>query len=285
MTPSIAPALGPSFTRLRVALTLSWIVVALVALAAGVGLFAPGVYRGETAWVIPQNRGQDLVTLIALAMLAPTLVRARRGSPRATLVWLGLLGYLAYTYTGAALSYRFNELFPVYVALFACIGAALIAALLGIDAQALQNAFDRQAPRRGVIVFLLIMAAVLCLLWTSQIVPFYTRGTPPPMVTQAQVPTVFVYVLDLGIVVPLALLSAWWLVQRQAWGFVLAGMVLVKAATMGWALLAMTLFAWRAGQDVEVILSAAWLVLAVVGTAMSVGYFGHCRGEGITGAG
>jgi hypothetical protein len=284
MSPSIAPALGPSFTRLRVALTLSWIVVALAALAAGVGLFAPSVYRSETAWVIPQNRGQDLVTLIALAMLAPTLVRARRGSPRATLVWLGLLGYLAYTYTGAALSYRFNELFPVYVALFACLGAALIAALSGIDAQALQNAFDDQAPCRGVIVFLLIMAAVLCLLWTSQIVPFYTRGTPPPMVTLAQVPTVFVYVLDLGVVVPLALLSAWWLSRRQPWGFVLAGMVLVKAATMGWALLAMTLFAWRAGQDVEFVLSAAWLVLAAVGTVMAVGYFGHCRGEGTTGA-
>lgn len=281
MSPSIAPALDPSFTRLRVAFTLSWIVVALAALAAGVGLFTPSVYRGETAWVIPQNRGQDLVTLIALAMLAPTLVRARRGSPRATLVWLGLLGYLAYTYTGAALSYRFNELFPVYVALFACIGAALIAALSGIDAQALQNAFDRQAPRRGVIAFLLIMAAVLCLLWTSQIVPFYTRGTPPPMVMLAKVPTVFVYVLDLGVVVPLALMSAWWLAQRQPWGFVLAGMVLVKAATMGWALLAMTLFAWRAGQDVELVLSVAWLVLAAVGTAMSGWYFGHCRGDDV----
>jgi hypothetical protein len=280
----MSPWLGPSFIRLRVAFTLSWIIVALAALAAGVGLFAPSVYRAETAWVIPQNRGQDLVTLIALAMLAPTLLRARRGSPRATLVWLGLLGYLAYTYTGAALSYRFNELFPVYVALFACIGAALIAALSGIDALALQNAFDNHAPRRGVVVFLLIMAAVLCLLWTSQIVPFYTRGTPPPMVTLAQVPTVFVYVLDLGVVVPLALLSAWWLSRRQPWGFVLAGMVLVKAATMGWALLAMTLFAWRAGQDVELVLSAAWLVLAAVGTVMSVGYFGHCRGDDVMGS-
>jgi hypothetical protein len=284
MSPWLGPALDPSFTRLRVAFTLSWIVVALAALAASVGLFAPGIYRAETAWVIPQNRGQDLVTLIALALLVPTLVRARRGSPRATLVWLGLLGYLAYTYTGAAFAYAFNALFPVYVALFALSGAVLIAWLSGIDAAAMQQAFDARTPYRGVIAFLVVMAAVLCLLWISQIVPFYTRGELPPMIVRAQTPTVFVYVLDLGVVVPLSSLSAWWLAHRKAWGHVLAAAVLVKAATMGWALLAMTLFAWRAGQDVELVLSAAWAVLAVAGTAMSAWYFGHCRGDDVMGS-
>jgi hypothetical protein len=103
--------------RLRVAFALSWLIVALAALAATVGPLLPGVYR-ETAWVVPQSRGQDLVTLLALAVMVPALPRARRDSARATLVWLGLLGYLAYTCTGAALAYNFNELFPVYVAQF-----------------------------------------------------------------------------------------------------------------------------------------------------------------------
>ena len=114
-----------------------------------------------------------------LAPLFALLVRAQRGSPRATLVWLGLLGYLAYTYTGAAFAFAFNELFLVYVALFGGAGAALIAGLSGIDAQALRRAFDERTPRRGVIAFLLIMAAALCLLWFSQIVPFFTRGELP----------------------------------------------------------------------------------------------------------
>lgn len=263
--------------RLRVAFALSRLIVVLAALAAAVGLLIPGVYR-ETAWVVPQNRGQDLVTLLALAVLVPVLVAARRGSPRSTLVWLGLLGYLAYTYTGAAFAYGFNVLFPVYVALFALCGAALIGGLSGIDALAVQRAFDAGTPRRGVIAFLLVMAAVLCALWVSQIVPFYTAGKLPDMVLKANTPTVFVYVLDLGVVVPLALLSAWWLVRGQPWGHVLAGFVLVKAATMGLALLAMTAFALRAGLQVEVVLSAAWVTLAVAGLAMSWWFFRHCRG-------
>ena len=111
--------------RLRVALRLSWVVVALAAVAAAAGLFLPSVYR-ETDWVIPQNRGQDLVTLLALAAMLPVLRATARGSPRATLIWLGLLGYLAYTYTGAAFAYTFNHLFLLYVALLACCGAAAL---------------------------------------------------------------------------------------------------------------------------------------------------------------
>lgn len=266
--------------RLRLAFVLSWVVAALALAAAGLGLLVPEVYRAETAWVVPQNRGQDAVTLVALAVMAVSLRAAQWACPRGTLVWLGLLGYLAYTYTGAAFSYRFNELFLVYVGLFSCLGAALVAALSGVDAAALRGAFDARVPRQGVVVFLVVMSAVLCLLWFSQIVPFFTHGRVPPMIQQAQVPTVFVYVLDLGVVVPLALLAALWLWRDRAWGYVLAGFVLVKAATMGLALLAMTGFAMRAGLAVEPAMSIAWVVLAVAGLAMSWAYFRCCRSGG-----
>jgi hypothetical protein len=261
--------------RLAVAYRLTIAIVFLAAIAAALGLFVPSIYR-ETDWVIPQNRGQDLVTLLALAPLVPMLLRARTGSPRATLIWLGLQGYLAYTYTGAAFAYAFNELFLVYVALFALTGAALIAGLSGIDAVALRRAFDARTPRRSVMAFLLIMALVLCVLWLSQIIPFFTRGELPNMIVQAKTPTVFVYVLDLGVVVPLALVSAYWLWRDRPWGYVLAGFVLVKAATMGLALLSMTVFALWAGLAVEAALSAAWVTLAGTGLAMSWWLFSHC---------
>jgi hypothetical protein len=129
--------------RLQLAFRLSWIALALTLAAAGPGLFVPAVYRAETAWVVPQNRGQDLVTLVGLALMAVSL-RAR----------------------------------------------------------------------------------------------------------------------------------------GRAWGYVLAGFMRVKAATMGLALLAMTGFAWRAGLAVEVALSAAWVALAASGLAMSWAYFRRCRSGG-----
>ncbi|URI07939.1 hypothetical protein MW290_04970 [Aquincola tertiaricarbonis] len=91
----------------------------------------------------------------------------------------------------------------------------------------MRQAFDTRAPRRGVIVFLVTMAVLLTLLRTSQIMPFYTRGALPEMIVQAKAPTAFVYVLDLGVVVPLSLLAAWWLWRHWLWGFILARFVLV----------------------------------------------------------
>ncbi len=267
-----------SASKIMVARRLSCAIIVLAAIAAGVGLLTPTVY-GETAWVVPQNRGQDLVTLLALAALVPALIAVRRGSPRATLIWLGLLGYVAYTYTGAAFAHGFNALFPAYVALFSLAGSALIAGLSGIDEDQFWTAFDARTPRRGVMAFLVIMAFILCLLWSSQIIPFYTRGELPNMIVQAKTPTVFVYVIDLGVVVPLALLSAWWLKRDRPWGYALAGIVLVKAATMGLALLSMTGFALRTGLDVEAVTSLAWVALAAAGLFMSVWYFSHCSNE------
>jgi hypothetical protein len=264
--------------KLNIAFWMTVAILVMAAFAAGLGLFVPSVYR-ETPWVVPQNRGQDLVTLLALAVLVPTLTAARHGSPRATLIWLGLLGYLAYTYTGAAFAYGFNLLFPVYVALFSATGASLIAGLSGINATALRNAFDERAPRRAVAVFLAVMAAILCLLWFSQIIPFFTDGKLPEMIVRANTPTVFVYVLDLGVVVPLSLLAAAWIWRGDAWGYVLAGFILVKATTMGVALLSMTFFTLRAGLAVEVALSAAWVALALAGLTMSYWYFRHCSNE------
>lgn len=262
-------------SRLKIAHRLTVPVVVLAAIAAAIGLFLPAVYR-ETEWVVPQNRGQDLVTLLVLAALIPALIASHRGSPRGTLVWLGLVGYLAYTYTGAAFAYGFNKLFPIYVALFALTGAALLAGMFGLDVAALRSAFDDGAPRRGVIAFLLIMALVLCALWGSQIVPFYTDGRLPETIVRANTPTVFVYVLDLGVVAPVSLLSAWWLWRDAPWGYVLAGFVLVKAATMGLALLSMTAFAMRAQLQVDAVLSVAWGTLALAGLLMSAWYFSHC---------
>ncbi|MGA8053833.1 MAG: hypothetical protein WCA12_08230 [Burkholderiales bacterium] len=92
----MSPTDATGARRLLIAHRLTWLVIALAAIAAGVGLAMPGVYR-ETDRVIPLNRRQGLVTLFALAALMPALVAARRGSSRAILIWFGLPGYLAYT--------------------------------------------------------------------------------------------------------------------------------------------------------------------------------------------
>jgi hypothetical protein len=263
---------------LRVAQILTGLIVLLAALASGVGLRMPGLYR-DTAWTVPQVRGQDLVTcVVVVPALVMTVIAVRRGSVRGTMVWIGLLGYVFYTYTGAAFAYRFNELFLVYVALFSLSVFALVAVGSAIDVADIRKAFDADVPKNAVVVFLMLFAMVLAALWLVPIVDFVTRGVLPELIIRAETPTNFVYVLDLGIVVPLALLASVWLYQERPWGFVLAGFILVKATTMGLALLSMTWFMRRAGLPIEEGLVVFWAVLTLVGLGLSVGFFRYCRG-------
>jgi hypothetical protein len=255
---------------------LTWVLIPAALAAAGVGLFWPAIYR-ETAWVVPQNRGQDLVTLAALALLAITLLFARAGSVRAVPIWIGLLGYVWYTYVGAAFSYRFNELFLVYVACLSLSSAALIALFAGLNVEALKAAFSPAAPRRSAAIFLFAMAVLLSALWLSQVFAFLRTGALPELIERAETPTNFVFVLDLGVVVPVSVLAGALLLQNAAWGYALASAMLMKAATMGFALVSMTVFAIRAGLGVDAGLAAFWAGLAMVGSAMTLWFISACR--------
>ena len=187
----------------------------------------------------------------------------KRGSPRATVVWIGLLGYLLYTYAGAAFAYRFNRLFLVYVAVFSLSAIAVWTALSGIHPVEIQRRFGTGAPRRAAAVFAAAIAIMLGVSELAQIVPALAAGRVPELIARSQGAGNFVYVLDLGVVAPLAVLAAVWLWRGSPWGTCWAPVILIKATTMGFALLAMTWFAVRAGQPLERGLTIAYGVMAL----------------------
>jgi hypothetical protein len=261
-----------------VAVLLTGLIMLLGAVASAGGLFWPGLYR-DTPYMVAQAVGQDLVTLaVAVPALAVTLVYVRRGSARATLAWIGLLGYMLYTYTTYAFGSAMNPFFLIYVALFSLSVFTMVTAMSGIDAAAWARRFDNGTPRRAVAGFLGFIALMLIGLWLPEVIRFNLTGVLPPTLVLAGIPTNIVYVMDLGLLVPLALLTATWLWRRQPWGYVLAGVVLVKAMTMGLALLSMVWFVVQGGGALEVAPAA----MAAIVTAGSLGFgawfFRHCRG-------
>jgi len=262
---------------LRVPRLLTWAICACAAVASAGGLFIDSLYR-DNAWVIPQNQGTDLVTLVvAVPVLLLAASRATKGSTRAAIVWFGVLGYLWYVYTGASFAYALNLAFLLYVALFALCIPALVALAVRLDVNGLRDRFDGHTPLRPVALYMAFIAVMLIVLWLGQLMPFYVSGVLPEAMVQAGGQTMFVYVLDLGVVVPLAILGAVWLWRRRPWGIVIAGFVLVKVATMGLALLAMTWFLARSGQPTDVMLSAVWVFLAASGIAMAAWFLRHCH--------
>lgn len=219
--------------------TLSVLIAVLATVAAVGGLVVPGLYRDsdfiKNAWF-----ANDWVTLVAATPALVVAMRpAKRGSMRAQLVWMGLLLYILYNFAFYLFGAAFNEFFLLYVALFTLSMYALIFGLPQLDIRAIGGSFSEKTPVRRIAGFLFLMTVPLILVEGGMCIRFLFTGVVPPTPS-------LIFALDMAFVIPGGILSAIWLWQRRAWGFVLATMMLVKCITYGMVLsTAALLLVWK----------------------------------------
>ncbi len=214
-----------------------------MAIAAGSGLFIDGLYRASPSFVVAQAVGQDLVTLVvALPALIISAILAGRDSPRARLIWLGVLVYLVYSYTVTSFTVYFNPLFLVYMALLGCSTYALIGGLATADLAGIKARFTEKTPVKAVSIFLAVMAVLFYFYWLGEIVPALIAGDIPRMVRWNETPTSAFYVLDMAWLLPAVGLTAVWLWRKRALGYTLAGALLTVFLVMGLAVMSEVVF-------------------------------------------
>lgn len=219
------------YARFKTAFVLSALIAALMALASLGGLLIDNLYR-DNAFVVTLWRGNDLVTfLVAVPLLAGSLFYARRGSLRAQLVWVGMLAYALYNYAFYLFAAAFNQFFLFYVAIFTLSIYALIFALIKTDAEEIKWQFRDRTPVKLIGIYMLFIAAGLGILWIGSSLRFVATGVVPSDIVMTGHPTGIVYALDLSLLIPVLMLGGVWIWRRDAWGFVLAAMSLIKGAT------------------------------------------------------
>jgi hypothetical protein len=176
----------------------------LLVIASAAGLFIPGLYRDTPNWVA-QTRGTDLVTLVvAIPALAASLLLAARGSRRAQVIWLGVLGYVLYMYVIYAFDVAFNPLFLVYVAVLSLSLWSLVTVLLRMNRDDRPTRFAPNLPVRSIAGYLLVVATLFCLAWLKDIIPATVGNRAPAGLHGLNLPTNPVHVLDLSVLLPLA---------------------------------------------------------------------------------
>ncbi len=255
----------------------SLVALVLAAFASAAGLFWAGLYR-DNQWVTTQFQGADAVRLLFFVPLfLAAAVYGKRGSLRAELLWIGLLWTLLYDYAFYLFAAAFNELFLVYVVLFALPIFLLVLAIPAVDVQRVQDACSKRAPLKPIAIYLAMVAFVLGAMWLAQTIGFLITGEVPPSVTDSGHPTAVVFALDLSLLVPGLVWAAMALWKRHPWGYVLGSMMLVKGAIYPVALLGMTLFASRAGVPGVLDLLGFWLVFSIGGLTAALVFFGHLR--------
>lgn len=211
--------------------TVLWLSIAIVLLAliasAG-GLLFDNLYR-DNRFVTTTWFGNDLITLfLAIPILILTMVNSRRGSLKAQLIWLGMLDYMLYNYAFFLFGAAFNAFFLVYAALLGLSIFALILGLVHLDLPAIQKQFSKRTPYKWIAGYFIFVATGLSLVYVLQSLNFIITGQLPAIVILAGHPTNVVFALDLTLLIPWLLVGAVWLIKRQPWGFVIAGILSVK---------------------------------------------------------
>jgi hypothetical protein len=228
-----------------------------------VSLDGHGLYRRDSVSFAAQERAQDLVTLaFGLPLLAAGFFLAGRGSHGGRLVLAGALGYFLYCYGMMSVGTAYNEFFLAYVALFAASLYAFALSVYAIDADALAASCEAAYPRRSAAAFCIAVGLFLGLNWLGRLIlPSLAQGRAPAGIDGAS--TMFVQAFDLGILVPAAFLSAFWLLRRDRRGYLVGSVLLVKGAAEGLAVAAMGFNMLRLGVAESLPMVLGFLALAL----------------------
>jgi hypothetical protein len=198
---------------------------------------AQGLYWYDTVSSAAQMQGNDLITLvIGLPLLALSAFLAFRGSLRGRLLLTGTLGFFLYTYMSMCMLTAFNALFLVYILLFSMSLYAFILCMLSFDLADLPAHFSESLPRKLMAGFMFAGGAFLTLAWLSRIITSILQHTP---VVLENTTTMVIQAMDLGLIVPLAVLSGIQLLRRSAWGYLLSSVFILKSITLGLGVSAM----------------------------------------------
>jgi hypothetical protein len=249
--------------------------IALLALtAAGTGLLTD-LYKNDTASGAAQQRGNDLVVLVlCVPLLLVSAYFAAKGSLRGRLVWTGTVFFFLYTYASQSFLTVYNPLFLVYVAAFSLSLYTFAASVLTLDAQRIKESFAG-VPVRATGYFMYFIAAAIALMWLGLIIPPLMRGEKPAALETYT--TLVIQALDLGVIAPLAAITGMLLLKREAWGYALASLVLIKGITLGTGVVSMGLFEIKDGIDVALPMLGIFMLLTLGALALTAVFYGKMK--------
>lgn len=228
-----------------------------------------GIYANNAERLVAEGVGWDVFTLlVAVPALFVGAWLLHKGSFRGMLFTLGVLGYLLYQYLEYAVTWAFGPLFLPFVTLY---GMSLVA-ILGIVAlvarEGVSERFSADFPRRSWAALSITMSLLLTVLWLARIKVGLDGDLAAAGLTSET--TLTVQALDLGLVVPLMLLSAALAWQRSAVGYAAVTSLSVTLVCMAGAIVGMLVSAAIVEGVVEVVPIAIFGVAGALGLAIGV---------------
>jgi hypothetical protein len=236
-------------TRPPRSLWTSWssvVIAAGIAASSSYALLASDPYRDLPEATLIAAKAQDACSVLVAALL---LLLRRRPSARIHLVRLGLLAYVAYSYSIYLIGVPMNRVFLIYVVLVAVSGAALLDGLVRLRPEGWPRV-SQPRLERGTGWVLVAVAVLFAALWLAALLPFALGGAAPDTVGPGGV-AYPVFVLDLVVALPCVAAVGILALRGRAIAGPLVVIVLVKIITLFTALWAGVLVGLAMGAEVQ----------------------------------
>jgi len=252
-------------------------IVLLAVISCGISITNNDIYQ-DGDWANAQWLGQDMVTLfIAAPMLLVSYIQAvSKKRWKWNLVLAGILFYFVYTYTFFVIVSKLTFLYLFHLPIFGLSIIGLFITLSNVFYQEYKIEGRNIWVKRGIVGFLVLIATMLSFLWLSEIIshltiPDYKSNTPNGE------PALIIYSLDLALVVPLMLIAVIGYLKKKQYGYKLTGVMLTKSATIGFALMAMSLSMYLQALNPDIFLIVLWCFIGILGAILTVIYLRNLK--------
>lgn len=194
-------------------------------------IYGKGIYQNDSLDIAKQAIAQDIVTIIiGIPLLILSLILIGKDLFKGRLLLTGTLGYFLYAYTSYSFLSMYNELFLIYVALMSLCFFAFTLSIMSFDFNTLKDHFKEQFPIKFISGFLFFIGFAIFMMWIGKIAPFLIDRTAP--VGIAHYTTLTIQAMDLGIIVPVSILTGILLIKRNSFGYLLSSVIIIKGITM-----------------------------------------------------
>lgn len=240
--------------------------ISLLVIASGIyGIFFKSAYSQETTSMAVQGVAQDLTNII---MAVPSLLAAafliRKGSKRATFIWLGAAFYIFYTFVVYCFAVHFNSFFLVYCAVLGLTFYSIISLLLSVNLSVVKNWFAEDKSNNVSAYFLITISVLFFLIWMKAIIPALASGEPPHELKEDGLLTNPVHILDLSFFLPGIFISGILLKRKKPLGYLLAPSLITFCIMMLLTICVLIIAMKVNGMASDITMSIIFMVVALV---------------------
>lgn len=229
-----------------------------------VEIYGKGLYHNDSVATASQGIAQDVVTIIlGIPLLVISLYFSEKGSFRGRLLLTGTVAYFLYTYASYSFLWMFNSFFLIYVIIMSSSLFAFILCMMSFDIEKISSCFSEKLPVKFLGGFSIFLAVMIGLMWLGRIIQPLVSNTVP--VGLEHYTTLVIQAMDLGFVVPTAILSGVLLIKRRPFGYLLSSVIYMKEVTMLTALTAMVIGQLLAGVKLSAVEIALFPLFNLVG--------------------